>query len=924
MTLSLVIGAVSRDLEDEALSALASRAVGGEKVVWLAPDGATARRWAPRLAHVATIDAQVTTLDRYVASLWAVWGDGTRFITPSIRAAFISEALEMHEGPLLSRLTSSNAVRRTAAAVALDGELESWAEDASAASRELRSVVAAYRVLANEAGFVEPSDAARVLATSGPLAQCLVVGPFAAFARWQVDFIISSSLRRDVTVPLRWTPEWRHRALLAHVERLRTHASEVRTLPDRSGTRSPEALAVRLWDGSPVDTGGTVRFIEVTGEEAEPVAVARAVKTELERGTRPDDIVVVHPEASDRSMAVAEAFAAHGIPFDSDIAVPLRGTPLGRTFLTVYGLCRGIGGREDAVSVLSSPFSGVSAAQVRAFDAAWRAQSLGDARALVRSLERDGGAVGEALRILSRPTSSSRAAWARNVEQAVSVLLAAGAHSGGRTGWEAHLDAATHSALVRMASDIAAIPDQLGGSTMVDVFADVVVATGSREGRAEVLLTEPERIRTRSFPVVFATGMSSDEFDAGMHDSFYRTVMTDASGSAIPDPAAERDLLFDSVATAATERLYLVRTCQSLEGDPWRASRYWDAAWDVCGRDENIESVSLARIEENSPVLDGSRVELRKEAAAGRLSPPRARRFELDEDAIGRLAAKERFTVTELEAYLACPYRWYYDFAIRPRELDKATDSRALGSLMHAALEATLRRVRDEMPERRVTRDNYAETAAIAAIEYGAEIGRRGIDRSTLEMRIALDRLGKRLLNSLALDTTLPPGLQVSKLEWGFGAETPFEFGGVPIVGKIDRIDEARSGLVVIDYKSGSVSGLKQLVSERKIQLAVYMDAARKHFDKPVQVALYRSLKSGRQRGIEVDGLSGADPLLPKNDRVGPAGLESLSASFEELAKQAASGIRSGVVDALPSARTCGYCSASVFCPKAVGGPSWR
>ena len=94
-----------------------------------------------------------------------------------------------------------------------------------------------------------------------------------------------------------------------------------------------------------------------------------------------------------------------------------------------------------------------------------------------------------------------------------------------------------------------------------------------------------------------------------------------------------------------------------------------------------------------------------------------------------------------------------------------------------------------------------------------------------------------------------------AELEYSFGtrsaSDPPVEIDGWSVRGKVDRLDLSPDGdgepreAVVIDYKSGDVTNLTHLKSqkERRLQLQLYLEAARAAGHAPV-AGLYVSLRA--------------------------------------------------------------------------------
>ena len=88
-----------------------------------------------------------------------------------------------------------------------------------------------------------------------------------------------------------------------------------------------------------------------------------------------------------------------------------------------------------------------------------------------------------------------------------------------------------------------------------------------------------------------------------------------------------------------------------------------------------------------------------------------------------------------------------------------------------------------------------------------------------------------------------------------FEMEVNWEKDGMNFIGRIDRIDQHRDGLVVVDYKTSasSANGQAMLDQGRDLQLPIYSLAIQKKLDQPVIAAQYLQLaplKTNRHVGI--------------------------------------------------------------------------
>jgi ATP-dependent helicase/DNAse subunit B len=195
-----------------------------------------------------------------------------------------------------------------------------------------------------------------------------------------------------------------------------------------------------------------------------------------------------------------------------------------------------------------------------------------------------------------------------------------------------------------------------------------------------------------------------------------------------------------------------------------------------------------------------------------------------------------------------CPYRFFAGRLLKLKPLDApedGLDSRKLGSLYHAILEATYRRLKEAglaiAPENRQAALNVLEEAAA---ELMLDAPRRfGFNPSPLWAREkhALLRKLRALVSAdcdggNAVAGLAKPPRRPHLQEARFGAEdTPsvaLLVGGekLRLRGSVDRIDLTERGAVVIDYKLGSSkidADAKELERGRNFQMLVYLEAAR-------------------------------------------------------------------------------------------------
>ena len=285
-----------------------------------------------------------------------------------------------------------------------------------------------------------------------------------------------------------------------------------------------------------------------------------------------------------------------------------------------------------------------------------------------------------------------------------------------------------------------------------------------------------------------------------------------------------------------------------------------------------------------------------------------------------RFHSEYQFSVTQLEKYAGCRFRFMQSDVLRIDPLESpavATDYMRRGTLMHDALAAVHRAFIGE-PSQEI--DPARLTEAIRE-EVAERLGRR-IDET--ELAKALTEIECRLLSEWSeafrqqwsdylgvYDESwdAPPSAKLVELPFGQVPEAepdedrypPAIFGQgeqrVKVRGRIDRIDvgtrDGTPAFTVIDYKSGMPQrfSIEDVQSGRALQLVVYMLAAVRlnlldDGGEPWQMGYWSLKENGFVPGIKSRKRT-PEPL-------DAAILEKLESTLDELIPTLADGIRAG------------------------------
>jgi ATP-dependent helicase/DNAse subunit B len=287
----------------------------------------------------------------------------------------------------------------------------------------------------------------------------------------------------------------------------------------------------------------------------------------------------------------------------------------------------------------------------------------------------------------------------------------------------------------------------------------------------------------------------------------------------------------------------------------------------------------------------------------------------LDSEAAHRAFGERVFSATELETYLECPYRWFYTRVLRPSDDDAELDAAELGSRAHRLLADFYAALRAE-GETRVTPESLPE--ALRLFERSAEQSERRMALPlSLGEEIDVGRARLWARHVVEDDAHLLRGYAPHGHEISFGGEGEFEFAGIPMVGRIDRIDVGPGGVVVSDYKSApDVGKLTRPGASFSMQHVIYAAAAEQLLGLPVQGSVYRSLRSRQLRGFwRRDLLKSVPAEACGKDVIGEDGFSELSEMAAERVLAAAEGIRAGRIPRSGhSAASCRYCDLAPLC----------
>ena len=892
--------------------------------------GATIRTFGALFSDIATAAAipsppRLSPPQRLALVRAAIGATPLRVLRRSSASPGFAPALDSLIAELQAALVTPGSLRASAE-VAGDSDLE----------LELAALYEAYEALRDGAGMADAGSVAQLATKAlrdeeGAMSGRLVfIYGFDDLTESQLELVLALAERTEVTLAVNYADREALAARAGLLTRLREEgAAEGPHLELQRAYTSSATLAhlsASLFEVAPgtVPPDGGVKLIEAGGERGEAEAAGIEIARLVSAGTNPGEIVVVLRNPSAEGPLFASVFRGLGIPVTLEAQLPLDGTAVGRSLLS---LCRAAGEDGEPADVLAHLRADTASRPAKA-DWAERAVARGSAGSVADLELRWKEAMPPHLARVREAAPGvdqvrAVAAAARRIAEGVHREAAplAGERSDGVPLDAVELRAAVTAAeLLEELAAVASLPgcDAPGLSEAAEAIESASVRTwlGSAEGRVRIL--SPYRARAARCRHLFLCAMQEGVFPGrGTLDPLLGEESRKRLG--IPqlrrrEQDQEERYLFHVCASRPTERLTLSwRSCDD-EGLPAARSPFVDEVIDLLGDDADaveaeitakrglIRAVplpseatnprTLARaltataghdVEAQRAMLDGAGIDLAVAgdtlAISAASSDPAWRPGPLSQpDVLAAIAERESLSANSLEGWIECSYRWFVSHELSPERLEPVADPLWLGSLVHASLHDLYA---DPPGGDSIPRPGDVElwTARFNDIldgflrEEGAGLSadrRLSIARTRLQVEKYLSEEAER-------ETELRPRADLLERSFGFpdkeGDPGALDLGEFTLRGAIDRIDVAPDGrrAIVRDYKTSKrVAGRAKIEKEKKLQLPLYMLVARDLLKLEPVAGLYHPLAAygdRRGRGIALrdevkDGILGGEPLV--------------------------------------------------------------
>ncbi len=684
----------------------------------------------------------------------------------------------------------------------------------------------------------------------------------------------------------------------------------------------------RLFAAGAVPAGDALLLFEGGGARAEVELVAAHVARLLGEGWDPEEIAVVWRSPRDVEPLVLEVFAAYGVPVAMARRIPAGHTALGRGVLALLRCALLDGTADDLLAYLRTPgfldrpgLADSLEARARQTGArtAVAARALWEERhwplepidRVAQAAERGPGA------LCDRLAREAAALFARPHRGKAPILA-------GPERLDAAVDAALRGALRELGTLVRRDPGLLADHAALEqLLAGLEVYSGEASAPGRVQVTSPFAIRARRVRALFLCGLNEGVFPAvarpdPLLSDDERAEINAAAGLGLAHHrdllAAERFLLYTAV-SRPTELLALSWRTADDDGEPAVRSLFVD---DVLERFADDPAARKRSRPLGAAGWDAPEAPTEREAAlAAAAAAPTVRDAPLAPlapETVAALRPAERsWSATEIEAWASCPVKWFVDKVLRPEELEPDPEAMVRGRVAHEVLAEVFAAYRGrglapaDLPD---ARERMHEALAREVAKTPISVNR---ERLRAEARRLEADLVRHLEHAAADGSDFVPDLFEEKFEH-------VDLGPLRLTGRIDRVDVHGDKAVIVDYKGKTATPVARWVKDGKLQLGLYILAARElarrgELATPVG-GLYQPLGAddSRPRGLLLDG---ADPgrSAVKTDRLPEEEFEAALAEVLAATERAVAELKAGALEPRPdSCAWNGGCAHPTIC----------
>jgi ATP-dependent helicase/nuclease subunit B len=411
------------------------------------------------------------------------------------------------------------------------------------------------------------------------------------------------------------------------------------------------------------------------------------------------------------------------------------------------------------------------------------------------------------------------------------------------------------------------------------------------------------RLAPRSADVVIACGLTSEE-DPIPRDVNLAEELLDRMGiEPAPDPLMQARTRFSHLVAVPRRRLVLERSLKNaasedayssvmltellarygIEGEN-DSTKFERAVRKVFGSDRSPEWTEV-EVDRNVSASGEPSREVGREipAPTGVIDPELRGLVIVPPEGVGlEQDRRPLLSASQIETYLACPYKWFSLRRLRLSDADALFSGAEMGTFAHRVLEVVHAQLFEEGADihapaglqraHELLDSEFAEHLSHQYIPINASRTQpQALIVHNTQQEGRLNALKEDLASFLDYESALFAGFVPTLFEWDFGrGDDVVEYAGARLVGTVDRVDVDEHGLaVVIDYKHRSVAGFareydvfdkgghapgEDLALPHRVQSLIYGQVIRRaHPDVKVVAALYLCTRGAHELAGAVD-----------------------------------------------------------------------
>jgi len=659
----------------------------------------------------------------------------------------------------------------------------------------------------------------------------------------------------------------------------------------------------------------TVSMQVVYGSAAQIISVATQVEA-LHKKPSTNRVAVVLSNLRESVPALEREMRARGIPYAFDIEVPLTGTEFGNAFSALLDLAGASLSADMVMNYTGSLFSDYSFEEAVHYDTKARtggfggmAQEISLNRALSWFLANTESPSVTLSLLRKYMNGASFSKW-RDI---LNHLLAQGVERGFSGPYQQASTLASYRTILMALEEVAKLKgEKVSSRDIRAALQGISVQLNPAPGSRDVVFTTLQRMDGLIYDAVIVAGIDSKTHSTSTSLSNAEQILNQMgigqydseSDEEIERSLAHRNKYYEaSLFQSPQKYLSIIFQRTNDDGQKLQPSGFLEEIVsqfqasgqsfdDVISEFETDDCFAWESKEVECAVMQSGEEAVVDNAP----QPERGAQVALDE------ALAETVSVSAIELYAQCPYRWFIKYVMGIEEFDRDLDKRDIGGLTHDILHAFFEQWK-ELRDEPITQHNLPEALKLAErVIVKAEKDSILWDMEPEEFLRVREYVQTSLESEPNLNILMDNLVKPHAFELDIQAEDNIVIGGARISGRIDRVDVSSTHFAVIDYK-GTVGSSASLIENLNLQVGIYL-LALKQLSKSEKGAgltgkepaagIYMSYKTGKEAYIADKSVFS---MKTKGDDIKPDEHERFLAQLDEvetIVKRAVDGMRAG------------------------------